>query len=465
MTILDPVRRWAERQPDATALVTPSDSWTWSELEARVDACARQLERLGFQRIGVHAATQPDLVVLVLAALRARRVLVPLSTRWPRPMLIRAMARLELASLITEEDEINDADTLSLRDLTRADGIRRTLEPLRLDAPFTIIHTSGSSGDPKAVLHTVGNHVASAEGLIQRFPLGPGDRWLLNLPLYHVGGLAVAVRCVLAGATMALPEPQMTSAETVRRLQPTHASLVSTQLIRLLKENVGLASLRLVLLGGSAFPSSVLDAADVRRLPIVMSYGMTEMTSTITSSLLPVDRSALATSGTVLPDRELRISETGEIEVRGPTLFAGYAEGNRLHRPVDVEGWFATGDRGEIDAKGRLVVRGRVGNGFVSGGENIQPEAIEAALTALPEVLGAVVVPVPDAEFGARPVAFVHTTSSLDADGLATALRTTLPGFMVPVAFFAWDGPKGLKPDRQALGADARSRLGVADNA
>ncbi|GAB5536590.1 MAG: o-succinylbenzoate--CoA ligase [Rubricoccaceae bacterium] len=459
MTLPDPVRQWAEHQSDAPALVTPTNVWTWADLDARVDACACQFERLDSHRVGVRAETQPALVVLVLAALRARRVLVPLSTRWPRPMLTRAMTRLGLASLIAE-DEIEDVDTISLHEITQPDGVLREWEPLHLDASFTLIHTSGSTGEPKAALHTVGNHVASAEGLIQRFLLGPGDRWLLNLPLYHVGGLAVVFRCALAGATMVLPEPAMSTAEAVRQLQPTHASLVSTQLIRLLEENVALASLQLVLLGGSAFPSGVLDAAEALGLPIVMSYGMTEMTSTITSSSLPVERNALATSGTVLPRRELRISDVGEIDVRGPTLFSGYVEGDGLRRPVDAEGWFATGDRGTIDADGRLIVHGRVGNGFVSGGENIQPEAIEAALAALRGVARAVVVPVPDAEFGARPVAFVQSTgTAIQANELANALRATLPGFMVPVAFLQWDGPSGLKPDRTALAEVASSTL------
>jgi len=368
---------------------------------------------------------------------------------------------LDLASLVTDGEEVEGIEIVSLQKLTTPGGIRGSALDLDPGQSFSLIHTSGSTGDPKAALHTVGNHVVSAKGLIERFPLGPGDRWLLNLPLYHVGGLAVVLRCALAGATMALPEPGMSTAEAFQALRPTHASLVSTQLIRLMGEGVELAPLRLVLLGGSAFPPRVLDAAAARGLSVVMGYGMTEMTSTITSSLLPVDRNALATSGTVLPGRELRISNTGEIEVRGPTLFAGYVEGDTLRRPVDADGWFATGDRGEMDAAGRLRVHGRIGNGFVSGGENIQPETIEAALAALPEVADAVVVSVSDAEFGARPVAFVRAVEDRqpDADELATALRATLPGFMVPIAFLPWTGPLGLKPDRQALARDASSTL------
>ena len=375
-------------------------------------------------------------------------------------MVADAMARLDLATLVTDERDKRH----SLHALTQPDGGRDDVPDLQLEAPFTVIHTSGSSGQPKAALHTVRNHVASAQGLMERFPLGPGDRWLLDLPLHHVGGLAVVIRCALAGATVALPDPAMTTTEAIGALRPTHVSLVSTQLVRLLRTDIELAAFRLVLLGGSAFPPSLLDEAVARGLPIVMSYGMTEMSSTIASSSLPVDRTALASSGTVLPGRELRISAEGEIEVRGPTLFAGYVEGDTVRRPVDGEGWFATGDRGEFDGAGRLIVHGRIGTGFVSGGENIQPEAIEAALAALAQVASAVVVPIPDAEFGARPVAYVHPAEGhlLDSAELAAALRATLPGFMVPVAFLPWRGPAGLKPDRQALTESASSALGTS---
>ena len=457
MTTPDPVRHWADRQPGAPALVTPSEVWSWGDLDTRVAACAARLRALAPGRLGVVARHQPDLVVLVLAALRARRTLALVSTRWPAPMRADAALRLALAAVIT--DGSGDLGP-SLQALSAPGPPHEPSrpDPIALDHPFAILHTSGSTGAPKAVLQTWGQHVASARGLAERFPLRPGDRWLLDLPLYHVGGLAIVVRCVRAGATLALPAAGTGTADAVRQLTPTHASLVSTQLVRLLREDVDLASLRLALLGGSAFPPALLDAAVSRGLPVVVGYGMTETTSTVTSSSLPTDRGELETSGTALPGREVRVVE-GEVWVRGATLFEGYVDGDTLRRPLTPEGWFATGDRGEVDARGRLVVHGRIGNGFVSGGENVQPEAIEAALAALPSVADAVVVPVASAEYGARPVAFVRQLGdALAPEALATALRATLPGFMVPDAFHAWDGPTGLKPDRVALAAEAERR-------
>ncbi|MDQ3864187.1 MAG: AMP-binding protein, partial [Actinomycetota bacterium] len=152
------------------------------------------------------------------------------------------------------------------------------------------------------------------------------------------------------------------------------------------------------------------------------------------------------------------ISERGEILVRGETLFAGYVEGEELDRPLDAGGWFHTGDLGELDENGYLRVRGRMDNLFISGGENIQPEEIEEALCRLEGIHEAVVVPVPDEEFGARPVAFVRTDDG-ELEDLARKLEPVLPRFKIPISFHPWPERErpGMKADRAALGERARS--------
>jgi O-succinylbenzoic acid--CoA ligase len=130
--------------------------------------------------------------------------------------------------------------------------------------------------------------------------------------------------------------------------------------------------------------------------------------------------------------------------------------------PFDADGWFATGDFGTLDEEGRLVVVGRRDGRFVSGGENVQPEVIEAALLALPGVTRALVVPVEDAEFGARPAAFVAMEGGRAPDGaaLGAALRVRLPGYLVPDAYLPWpEGEEGLKPSRAALREEAARRV------
>lgn len=205
-------------------------------------------------------------------------------------------------------------------------------------------------------------------------------------------------------------------------------------------------------------PEALLDEAAEAGLPIHTSYGMTETASQVTTTPPGASRRELRTSGRVLPHRELRVSDDGEILVRGRTLFAGYLDGESLRDPTDSDGWFRTGDLGSLDEKGYLTVHGRRDNRFVSGGENVQPEEVEAALKRLPGVEEAVVVPVPDEEFGHRPAAFVR--GGADALSLSEELSALLPRFMVPVAFHPWpeDVSSGMKPDRSRLARLARER-------
>ena len=233
------------------------------------------------------------------------------------------------------------------------------------------------------------------------------------------GGLSILFRCLLAGATVALPEPGASPGSSIEELGITHVSLVATQLRRLLKEKPETGGLKAILLGGGPAPESLLEEAVGRSLPVRNSYGLTETTSQVTATPSETGPGLgdLRTAGRVLNYREVSVSREGEILVRGETLFAGYVEGDRVERPLDAEGWFHTGDLGEFDASGNLRVLGRSDNLFISGGENVQPEEIEAALELLEGVERAVVTPVPDAEFGRRPVAFVKMADDGSAAG------------------------------------------------
>jgi len=160
-----------------------------------------------------------------------------------------------------------------------------------------------------------------------------------------------------------------------------------------------------------------------------------------------------------LPFRQLMIAADGEILVRGETLFQGYGQGGGGLLTLDADGWYPTGDLGRLDDGGFLHVTGRKDNLFISGGENIQPEEIEAALQQLDGVAQAVVVPVSDVAFGFRPVAFVQG-EGVRLDGLAARLVPTLPKYMIPVAFYAWPAgeTRGMKVDRAFFKAAARQR-------
>ncbi|MBD0355188.1 MAG: o-succinylbenzoate--CoA ligase [Rubrobacteraceae bacterium] len=468
-----PLRTAAEDSPDAPAIVSADGTLiTYCELDRRVTAVAINLDELGLgagARVGLYLPKDERYIVLLLALLRAGCVACPLSTRTPRLGVATLLQRAACRALISEKDLPEAAHAgvpklhpkALLESISSVDDRPRSSDPLHLllDRHATVVFTSGSTGTPKGTLHTFGNHYFSARGSNANIALEPQDRWLHSLPLYHVGGLSILFRCLLAGASVALPEPAAPLGEAIARSRATHVSLVSTQLLRLLREEgFDPSGLKAILLGGGPTPGYLLEEALARKLPIHTSYGLTEMASQVTATPPAASRETLRTSGRPLPHRELSISDDGEILVRGETLFAGYVEGEAIELPIDADGWFHTKDLGELDAGGYLRVRGRKDNLFISGGENVQPEEIEEALCFLEGVEEAVVVPIPDPEFGFRPAAFVRTTGGVvESRDLARALEPVLARFKIPVTFYGWpEGIEGMKVDRAALTECAR---------
>jgi o-succinylbenzoate---CoA ligase len=457
-----PLRAAALSAPEAAAIIGLQGAITYDELDSAVSATAFQLRVLEpGSRVALYLPRDERYVTLMLAVIRAGHVACPVSDRTPWKGVAQLLERAACAALISDDDRALPSTGAGLYRWKPGPLLedRQGGEPadIHLDQPATIVFTSGSTGTPKAALHTFGNHYSNALGSNANITLRPGDRWLHSLPLYHVGGISILFRCLLAGATIALPGHWTPIGESIADLGATHVSLVSTQLLRLLREDTDLGRLKAVLMGGGPVSASLVEEAMSRGLPIHTSYGLTEMASQVTTTPPYASPEELYTSGRVLRGREISTSEEGEILVRGETLFAGYVEGGTLDLPLDKDGWFHTGDLGELDENGSLHVLGRRDNLFISGGENIQPEEIEEVLCRLDSIHEAVVVPVPDPEFGLRPVAFIRTAGNEPGD-LARKLREFLPGFKIPTAFHPWPGntQRGIKPDRNALRQRAR---------
>ena len=442
-----PVRENARLHPRSPAVVSDSGTWTWSELDSLVNGAERALHEHGPEgtRVGVQMQNNVQYVALILAALRTGHVLALLSTRLPGQS-IRALSKH-----VGTDAVIKEADFLPTPETSSA--------PIPLNRSATIVFTSGTTGAPKAALHTVDNHLWSARGLPQEIPLRPDDRWLVNLPLYHVGGLAIVYRCALSGAAIVLPEETKQTGAAIESFGVTHTSLVSTQLYRLLQDESANHSLKVLLLGGGPVSPDVLQEAHERGLPLFTSYGLTEMASTVSVAKPSVCREHPSTSGSILPYREVVVRDD-EIHVRGPVRFAGYVTAQGLDNPFDDEGWFATGDLGFFDETGRLFITGRKDNQFVSGGENIQPEEIERVLETIPEIVGAIVVSVSDTEFGRRPFAFVETVrEKMPETEITRLLDAQLPRFKHPVVVIPLPTVGEEKPSRVMLRARAEQWL------
>ncbi len=502
----------------------PPCTMSFRELDLLTTAVAQGLRVRGVlpgERVGVLLPSGPAYPLLLLSLLRAGAVAVPVSTRLPGSTVPALLVRICCRRLIADDYEVRDAaagiDVIDAAGLLAAPRENRPggqlsedlVSPQRLRDPqtscipsegpptpcpspsmgralvipgaepgatpagtllpefdpgadATVIFTSGSTGTPKAALHTFENHWSSALGANRNIPLRPGDRWLLSLPPWHVGGLAIVFRCLLGGAAIAIKGRDEPLADAISALGATHVSLVATQLFRLLREKRGraaLSRLKAVLLGGGPAPAALIEDTLRAGVRIVTSYGSTEMSSQATASRPGDPPETLETAGRPLAFREIAIAADGEILMRGRTLFRGYIEETGISPARDAAGWFHSGDLGRLDADGRLSVMGRRDTMFISGGENIHPEEIEREILRFPGMLEAIVVPVPDPEFGARPVAFLRTSGGVlpaSAD-LDQFLRQTLPGFKLPQRYLRWpEIEDGMKPDRRAFAGLAR---------
>jgi O-succinylbenzoic acid--CoA ligase len=452
------------------AIIDGDTTLTHQELHAAVASAAAQLREHGItadERVGLCLAPDWRYLVLILALIHERAVACPLNTYLPPEAIAAYLGQIQSTKLIAAPSaagaaKLHHMDVIdpssfivhhsSLTTPPSSFIVHRSSFPQ--DQPATIVFTSGSVGRPKAVLHTFGNHRFNALGSHANIPFGPGDRWLLSLPLYHVSGLSILFRMLVGSATVVLPPQRSDTAGAILEHGITHASLVSTQLIRLLSSENGqqaLRQLKAILLGGSAMPHATLNKAYAFGLPIHTSYGLTEMASQVTTTPPNVPHSKRFTAGKLLPYRQIKIADDGQILVRGETRFTGYVDGAMLLQPFDGDGWYPTGDLGMLDEDGYLTVIGRKDNMFISGGENIQPEEIEAALLQIDGIEQALVVPVPNAEFGFRPVAFVKTARTMDEANIVALLAERLPRFKLPVALYPWPeqpSASGIKASR-----------------
>ena len=364
-----PLKDAAIDAPNAVAIIEKGCEISYRMLDQMADSI-----RLDDSRCIVNEQPSVHLIAKLFAALRQNIPFCPLNLKLPRQALESYRKRL-------------------------------------VNAPFAqiLLFTSGSSAAPKLARLSLHNLLTSARAVIDAVNLKPEDRWHLSLPLYHVGGLGIIFRSVLARAGVVLDafSPAI-----------THLSYVPTQLYRAWPIY---PTLKCVLLGGAPIFSTP------SKLPIIATYGLTEMSSAVLASQ-PHWQGNRLYLGNPLPHAEMRLIDQ-EIFVRGESLFLGYE--NKAQSD-----WFATGDLALFDPNFGYSIIGRKDNMFISGGENIQPEEIEKTLLEDPNILEAVVVPKQDAEYGNRPVVFLKTLTPISLSYIQNLLADRFPKYKIPIACY-----------------------------
>lgn len=390
----------------------------WFDLDRLAGDWASRLQREGARpgdRVAIVEHAGARMAALLWACLRLGTVLVPLSTRAPEPDLRRTIDDCRPRLVIRDGEVI------------RRDPDIQGAQP----GDLCLLYTSGTTGMPKGVRLTAANHLASAMGCQQSLDSSRADRWLCVLSPHHIGGLAIFFRSAVSDQpVVSLPrfEPDQVI-ETMRTFRPTLVSLVPTMVTRLLEAGGAevLAACRAILLGGAPAPDPLVREWAAAGLAVCPSYGLTETCSQI-ATVPPGQGPVLGGRAAPTHDQVEVGIEEGEIVVSGPVVSPGYwnpelggFENGRFH----------TGDLGFIDAAGLLHVTGRRDDAIITGGENVQPEEVEARLLAHPRVRDAAVAGLPDPTWGQVLEALV-VAEEVTAEALAEWCRGSLPPFKVP---------------------------------
>ncbi|UQS83123.1 o-succinylbenzoate--CoA ligase [Bombilactobacillus thymidiniphilus] len=442
----------ATLSPKQTALVYQGQAYSFAQVYEQVRALTQKIATLNLQsqdRVALFGQNSWQMYLNILALQQLNVTLVLLNTRLAANELQDQLADAQVKYCFCDQNQVpenlravTNTKILTPKMLQNLANISYQAAELQDSDIASIMYTSGTTGKPKGVIQTYGNHWASAMNTLLNFQVTQQDAWLCVVPLFHISGFSILLRSLIYGIPIYL-EPKF-SAATCHQLLITQKitifSVVPTMLQELLAVNPQAtpynSAFRLMFLGGAPSDSQTLQQCQERQIPLVQSYGMTETCSNIVA-LNPADATRKPGScGQALFTNQVRISSTGEIQLKSPALAPSYWQNDALfQQKLTPDGWFKTGDVGYLDEQNYLFVQGRSDDMFVSGGENIFPNEIEAVYQQIPAIKEIVVDHQADNKWGAVPIAYLIDDASLTKAQLQAFGRQNLAHYKVPVEF------------------------------
>jgi malonyl-CoA/methylmalonyl-CoA synthetase len=439
--------------------------FTYRQLEAETARWAAALAGLGVKpgdRIAVQVEKSVANLVFYLAVLRTGAIYLPLNTAYTLAELGYFIGDAEPALIVCDPTRREGVEALgsgarvetldkagegSLADLARAAPAGFETVARGAGDLAAICYTSGTTGRSKGAMLTHGALHSNAATLVREWRFTAADVLLHALPIYHVHGLFVATHtAMMAGASMILL-PRFEPTEVLAALPRASVMMgVPTFYTRLLAQPAltpeASAHVRLFVSGSAPLLAATHREWETRTgEAIIERYGMTE---TGMNASNPYDGPRLAGAvGPALPGVALRIAgEAGEaqaagqaglVEVKGPNVFAGYWRNpEKTAEAFTADGWFRTGDLGRIDARGYLWLVGRASDLVISGGLNVYPAEVEAAIDAVPGVIESAVIGLPHADFGETVTAVVVAQAEVTEADILAALSDRLARFKQP---------------------------------
>ncbi|QTD43352.1 o-succinylbenzoate--CoA ligase [Sporosarcina sp. Te-1] len=442
--------------PDRPALSFGEKQWTFCQLKEEAMKKAGQLlssQLINGDRVALLGSSTPEMVFVIHACMLAGLEMVMLNSRLSKTEIEWQLKDAEVQQVIVSDelmDLVNGADVkvVTVNELSAMEETAFLPErSWHNDRTITVMYTSGTTGFPKGVRQTAGNHTSSALSSVLNLGLSDKDVWLCAMPLFHISGFSILVRSILYGMEVRLYEKfdAHSAASDIRDGKATRMSVVAVTLEKVMGELIQNGwtvspEFRSMLVGGGPVARSTLERAQMLGIPVLQTYGMTE-TSSQTATLSAEDAlRKIGSAGKPLFFNEIAIDgakkpkEIGEIIVRGPHVTPGYIGRFTEKQPL-VEGWLHTGDLGYLDDEGYLFVMDRRSDLIISGGENIYPAEIESVLMGYPAVQEAGVCGLENDEWGTVPVAFIVSQGEVTEEMLLKYCADRLAKYKIPKRF------------------------------
>jgi o-succinylbenzoate---CoA ligase len=393
--VTDPfdLRRSARLCPNHDALVSDTRTWSYLEVWHAADATAQWLVAHGVSSDTQWVAIEPrrDIasVLMVWTLMSLGIPFIVIHPAWSEAQKAGVVKRTGAVHVpITAGASASNLDAASSNDSSYA-LLRRT--PAEAD-PLCVVYTSGTTSEPKGVILSRRAFVTSSHEAAQWLRLNATDRWLLSLPLAHVGGLSVLTRAWLTHSCVIVPPGNANSFDAsgfvaaCRDARATLVSLVPTQLQRICSRALDAPStLRCVLLGGAPTPPALLAKATQLGFKVVRTYGLTELCSMVATEPLPTTPALVSAGREALrlhSHVQARVGPGGRLLLRSEALFSGYW-GGESQQPNE---WFTTEDLAELDNQTQLRILGRADDAIITGGEKVHPTQVEAVLSVCPNI-------------------------------------------------------------------------------
>ena len=434
----------AATQPNQIAIDDGNERLSFAELKKQVEVLVGKIDHLNpGSRVGLLATNTLMSYKLALAIMCSGRTIVWLNWRLAGEELERQIKDSGLQLCLVENSlwrsgMTNPFKSYSAFLITNADP-GELIPVFKSDWVASIMYTSGTTGKPKGVLQTFGNHFYSAVSSALNLGLSSADKWLCVAPIFHISGFSIIMRGLIYGMTVRLVEKFR--AEEIERILAnetvTIMSVVPFMLKKLIQQQNKTnthynSAFRCMLLGGGTIDRETLEICLPRSIPVVQCYGMTETCSQIVA-LRSVDALLkLGSVGQPLFSTQLKLSKDGEILLKTPALTPGYLNLPDKLPSKMIDGWYRTGDIGHLDKEGYLYIDGRADEMLISGGENIFPQEVEQVYQRYPQINEVAVVGQNDSVWGQVPVAFVVSDRRLSPTKLMNYGYEHLARYKVP---------------------------------